>query len=397
MKTNHIQFRSRTNKQGGFSLLEFLVAMSIFLLVTGVALSLFTQQQTSSNTMQGQVGLNLALRNAVSQVQMDVTNAGSGYFQGVNVPSWPVGVTIINNVVGAGLSCYNPVTLTYGSTCFDQLNVITTADPTVYPPINASDSTGAQGLGNCSTTNSGTAYGSPATGLTAAQTAAKFLRGDQLLFLNSSGNKLTSVVLTANAAASGNSVQFTFNATRADGSNTLANDPLDITACHNTTPCPASGSGTGKFYNQFCGGDFILKLAPITYQVCAGPGSPSPCDTSNSSPDIADPKLVRIQNGSMSTIMDQVIGMKIGASIWQQQVNNSTDKYIYDASTYWNTNANDKAFDFTVVRSVRISLIGRTTPSTDQNNKFRNNFDQGRYQVQGIAIVVNPRNMSMND
>jgi hypothetical protein len=28
---------------------------------------------------------------------------------------------------------------------------------------------------------------------------------------------------------------------------------------------------------------------------------------------------------------------------------------------------------------------------------FKNAFDNGHYQVQGIAVVVNPRNMSMND
>jgi hypothetical protein len=43
-----------------------------------------------------------------------------------------------------------------------------------------------------------------------------------------------------------------------------------------------------------------------------------------------------------------------------------------------------------------VSLIGRTSPS-NADSEFRNSFDNGRYQVQGIAVVVNPRNMSMND
>jgi hypothetical protein len=49
-----------------------------------------------------------------------------------------------------------------------------------------------------------------------------------------------------------------------------------------------------------------------------------------------------------------------------------------------------------MVRSIRVSLIGRTTPS-NIDTEFQNTFDQGHYQVQGIAVVINPRNMSMND
>jgi hypothetical protein len=50
-----------------------------------------------------------------------------------------------------------------------------------------------------------------------------------------------------------------------------------------------------------------------------------------------------------------------------------------------------------LIRSVRTSLIGRTTPNYSSQYTYRNTFDGGPYQVQGTAIVVNPRNMSMND
>src|SRR5258705_5155697 len=99
---------------------------------------------------------------------------------------------------------------------------------------------------------------------------------------------MTAVVLTAAPVVSGSAVRFSFTGTRTDGTNTLANDPLDITACDNHS-CPTPNN----FGTQFCGGDWVIKLAPITYQV----------DTTNA----ASPKLVRTQNGTTSIVMEQLI------------------------------------------------------------------------------------------
>ena len=381
----------RTTAQDGFTLLELLLASVVFLLVAATAFSLFAKQQLASELVQGQVGLNLALRNAATQLQLDLANAGSYYYQGVNIPSWPVGVTIVNNVVASGSSCYNSTTQTYGFSCFDRINIIAAADPTTYPPINATDSTGAAGVGNCSNTNTGVAYGQAATGLTLAQTKDKFKQNDKLLFLTSTGNKITSVVLTADASVAGSAVKLTFSPTldstiggiHYKGYNSVgANDPLDITACNGTSPCTAAAQPNGKLGEQFCGTDWILKLSPITYQV----------DTVTNP---SNPTLTRtVNNGTPVTVMEQVIGFKIGAALWNAP--NSQPKYNYDASTYLSTDASD-AYNFTLVRAVRISLIGRTTPSNDPNYKFHNAFDNGAYQVQGTAVVVNPRDMSMND
>jgi len=380
-------------KAQGFSLLELLVASAVFMLVAGAAFTLFNKQELASEVVQGQVGLNIALRNAATQLQIDLANAGSGYFQGLNVPSWPVGVTVVNNVVTAGTSCYNSGTSTYGASCFDQVNIIAAANPTTYPPIHSSDSTGGAGVGNCSNTNTGIAYGQAASGFTLAQTAAEFSSGDQLLFLTSTGNYITSVVLTAAPTVVGSAVKFVFNATQDQtvasinykGYNTLANDPLDITACDGLSTCSpaAQGQPATKLGEQFCGSDWILKLAPITYKV----------DLTTPS----NPKLTRTQSGSTTTVMEQLIGFKVGAAIWNATSSTDATNYNYAASTYTNNTANDMAYNFTLVRSVRVSLIGRTTPSTDPNYKFRNSFDNGAYQVQGTAVVVNPRDMSMND
>jgi hypothetical protein len=76
-------------------------------------------------------------------------------------------------------------------------------------------------------------------------------------------------------------------------------------------------------------------------------------------------------------------------------------QYNYDASTYDVNNISpppyDSAYMFSLVRSVRVSLIARTKPSTDPSFTFRNPFDGGPYQVQGASVVVDPRNLSMND
>ena len=410
-------------QQKGFSLVELLIAMAVFLVVSIAAFTLFSKQQFASQIVQGQVGLNLALRSAATQLQMDLANAGSYYYQGVNVPSWPVGVTIVNHVVAAGSSCYNSTTQTYGASCFDQINIIAAANPTTYPAINVTNNTGGVGPAYCSNTRTGansspavpgTAYGLAASGFTLAQTAAEFHSGDQLLFVTAGGNQMTSVVLTQNASVVGSAVQFTFNPTLTQtvsgvtyqGYNSVANDPLDITSCNGDATCPPAAQPTsGQVINglgeQYCGGDWIIKLAPITYQV----------DTTTNP---SDPTLTRtVGNGSPVPVMDQVLGFKIGAAIWNSPTGSGTDgtdtdisscpsgtgicPYQYVAANYMIASQGDQAYNFTLVRAVRVSLIGRTVPNYNATYQFRNSFDGGPYQVQGTAVVVSPRDLSMDD
>ena len=187
MRENRICFESvdgapaRGKLFGGFSLIELLVALSLFLIVGSAAFTLFGKQQTSFLRQQGMAGMNVALRNASAQMQVDLVNAGTAFFQGANIPSWPVGVTIVNNVVTSGNSCYDATTFTYTAQCFDSINIISVANPATYPPSNATDSSGANGATNCSTTSTGTGYAQAATGLTLAQTAAKYAAGDEVL------------------------------------------------------------------------------------------------------------------------------------------------------------------------------------------------------------------------
>jgi prepilin-type N-terminal cleavage/methylation domain-containing protein len=387
MKNHLPRFASRRARGQAFSLLELLVAMSIFLIVGASSLLLFSRLEATETQQQGVAGLNIGIRNATAQLQLDLANAGTGYYVGANIPSWPVGVTLVNNVPPAGTSCYSTTTDSYTTNCFDQLNILTAASSIVYPPINPTNQSGVNLPSNCSDTSTGVAYGQAATGLSLTATAAKYSVGDQLLFLNGKGSKMTAVVLTQTpTVANGLAVQFTFNPTNSDGTNTgtnwQTNDPLDIAAC-NGGPCPTPNS----FARQYCGGDWILKLAPISYYVNAS--NPS------------DPQLVRRQGGNTVAVMDQVIGFKVGATIWNSIADTMKTQYNYDASTYNLNNSNpppyDSAFMFSLVRSVRVSLIGRTAPNPDPSFTFRNAFDGGPYQVQGASVVVNPRNLSMND
>lgn len=442
MKTNASASRRNTS---GFTLLELMFAMAIFMIIGGIAFRLFFLQQNSATQLRDQAALNLALRNAVTQLQLDVSNAGSGYFHSLNVPSWPMGVSIINNVVASGSKCQTSTTTngitktTYGPTCFDKLNVISAADPTSFPPLNISDINAGSGCIDTSTASSGSyavAYGVPTTG-TLAASANLYKSGDQFLLLTADGKQLTTVVLQQNAAVEsslGKTVLFKFNPTKKDlisgstyaqGYNSMSNDPLDITTCNGNDPCSLAQGVTeaqalanaqadtqpdipDKLTNSFCGGGWLIKLNPVTYVVCAGPGSPSPCDQSSSSPDIQDPKLERVVAGTATVVMDQVIGFKVGASIFNAtntgavDFDNSTG-YQYDSSNYSSvtnssgTGSGDLAYNFSVIRSVRASVIARTAPNYNANYTFRNTFDNGPYQVLGTTAVVNPRNMSMND
>ena len=130
-----------------------------------------------------------------------------------------------------------------------------------------------------------------------------------------------------------------------------------------------------------------MKLDPITYQVSvANP---------------ADPILTRthIVSGvtNVDTIAEQIIGFKVGASVWgaiDDSTPTSTALYNFYAQNAGSATPVGYNSNYSLIRSVRVSLIGRTTPNPTQ--VFQNTFDQGPYQVLGADIVINPRNMTMN-
>lgn len=374
----------------GFSLIELLVAMAIFLIISSVSFTLFSRHQAVLSDEQLTVGLNIGLRNALAQIQLDVANAGNGLILGPNVPAWPVGVTIINSNPTTSqcnpTASYPPV---YAAACFDQLNVII-ADPNA-PAIHPCASSACTISTSAGTTANGLAPPviNPATGtlFTAAQVAAKFYAGDQVLFVQScsggghavgsSGCAFTTAVLASAGATStaapgcnpAGCVSLTFNSTLAGGGNHTSNDPYSM-----TTNAPA-----GELTDQFGQNDWIVRLLPINYSV-----NTNHTDSQKQS----DPQLMRTQGGTSIVLMDQVIAFKVGAALWNNS-NTSTFQYNYDAATY------STPYQYNLIRSVRASLIGRTEPNP--TNPYRNPFDNGPYMIRGNSIIVDPRNLTMNN
>jgi len=359
----------------GFSLVELMVAMFIFVVISGAAIRLVQRHVPMATAQQNQASLNFNIRNAIAQMQVDVVNAGTGYYAGANIPAWPIGLTILNcgdlvngcNALTGNANCYNAATLTYGQGCFDTLNVIA-SDPTV-PPSHPTD------IGtNCVSTTSSTLFANPTGSETANALASAFNSGDELLLVKSDGSQMTTVNLTKAGSVSGNKVQLQHNPTGTDGSNST--DMFGI-----ANPTDANKLGT-----QFCNTDWILKISVITYSV----------DASNP----ANPQLVRSINGAAPVVIaDQIIGFKVGAMTWNTTANDDMATYLFNApapspSSGCTSNCG-YLNDWSLIRSVLVSVIGRTAPSPA--DPFRNTFDGGPYKVQSVSVVINPRNLSMND
>jgi prepilin-type N-terminal cleavage/methylation domain-containing protein len=382
-------------KASGFSLLELLVAMAVFLIIGGVTLGMFAQHVPLFNRQQDQATMNIQVRNSIMQLQTDVVNGGSGYITGTNLPVGVVGVTIVNS--NPATACNTPATFTYSATCFDTLNVIN-IEPTVpaaHPDIGTFAANYATTETDCISTSSGAIYVYPvvptvpvttepaaATALAAEYDNAYNNLGEkELLLVNSAGTKMTTILLTAAPATSVKNgvtaMLLSFTPSISGGTNTATNDPLDIST---------SGNGNPLLGSAYCSSDYVLLLAPITYNV----------NTTTAK----DPKLIRTQGGVSSTLADQVIGFKVGAVLWNTACPSEgitgagaddDSSYCYDSSTAGYSS------QWTNVRSVQISLIGRTNPNPGSTYTYRNSFDSGPYQIEGVMVVLNPRNMSMND
>ena len=344
---------TRHKSTAGFSLVELMVAMAVFMVVGGAAVALVKMHVPLFTSQQNQTGLNLSMRNGVAQMQIDVVNAGTGYYQGVNIPAWPIGITVINSAPGTG--CYNAATNTYGPGCFDAINVIAIDQNT--PPAHTDD-IGANCIGKGMQASS--LFLTPIGTTSLTQLAADFHTGDQVLLVKSDGSQMNTTILTSDGQVTGGKVKLAHNPTAVDGTNTLVDDPLGL----------SNTADANKLGMQFCSADWVLKIAPITYQVDAS--------------DPTNPKLTRTQGGQTSVLAEQIVGFKVGAAIWNDTTG---DPYSFDANTYLH--------DWSRIRSIRVSMIGRTP--ADATSPFRNTFDGGPYKVESVSVVINPRNLSMND
>jgi hypothetical protein len=337
-----------------------MVAMAIFMIIGGAAVRLVKNHSKLASTTQNQVGLNMALRNAISQMEIDVSNAGTGYYPGALIADWPIGVTIVNR---PQTSACNTGT-TYGVNCFDQLNVIA-ADTSVPPLHPSSSSTGPVDVNTDTQTD---LYLTPPSTTTPAAFAALFKNGDELLWLKpgSPRSRMTTTTLNADGVVSGTTVHLTFPSTTSNGINGAEKYLIANPGDDNDPGLPLAHSFSATQ-------DWVMKLKPVVYSV----------DISTAS----NPKLTRTQGSTTDVIAEQVIGFRVGASVR----NGTTDKpYSFNAIA-------DYSQDWSLVRAVRISVIGRTPPVVDANNPYTNAFDGGPYKIQGVSVTINPRNLSMND
>jgi type II secretory pathway pseudopilin PulG len=382
----------RGSSAAGFTLVEFLIAMAMFVVLGGAVLEMFAKQAPYFTRQQNLVGVNIALQNAVSQMQLDLVNAGSGYYPGAVISSWPIGVTIKNQSSANG-ACNTPATFTYSLSCFDKLTILTLNPNT--PPSHPTGLAGAI-VPFCSQMDLSPLYIQANAGQTLAQTAAEYNAGDQLLLVTSSGGgghstlgpnatsstasshgiTVNTVVLSAAPVVGANFVSLAFNplAPGASAASPYMADTLDISTVDST-----------NLGNYFCAQDWVMKLEPTKYTV----------DTS----DPTNPKLMRqFGNNPADTIAEQIIGFKVGAATWIPDPTNPSDTLTY--SFYAQNLPTDSpagyGADYELVRSVRVSMIGRTNPNPDPSYTFRNTFDGGPYQVVDATVVINPRNITMN-
>ena len=402
----------------GFTLPELLIAMAIFMIVGAAGFSLLAQNQPIFNQQQNLAEVNISLRNAIAQMQIDMASAGQNYLTalasaGAAPPANPIGITITNSVVASNADCRNGTPPAYTAACFDQMSIISVDNGTpVTNPVSGAGYTGAGA--SCIDTTTGVAYltpngstngyGSGAGGLLAATAAAgKYQYSaagykDQVLFVSNDGAKYSTAKLSAaptTQSIGGNYyVKLSYGATNAGGLNTAGatgNDPYNLTT---NTPTQAI------LTNNFCAGgvgspDYLLRIVPITYKV-------------DITTDATNPSLLRqvaglAQTTAQQTLATQIIGFKIGASLFDNATSTDTPTYCFDSSQYDPTCRNPTfnppayAYNYMVVRSIMVSLIGRTNPNPGPQYVFRNTFDGGPYEIQGVSAVMNPRNMSMND
>jgi hypothetical protein len=111
-----------------------MIAAFIFTVVSGAAFSLLASHLPVFNRQQNLAEVNIALRNAVAQMQLDIANAGANFYPSANVPNYPVGVVLTNHVVAPGGDCRTGTPLQYSTNCFDKMSIIIADKNT--PPAN---------------------------------------------------------------------------------------------------------------------------------------------------------------------------------------------------------------------------------------------------------------------
>jgi prepilin-type N-terminal cleavage/methylation domain-containing protein len=423
----------------GFTLIELLIAMVIFIIVAGAAFSLFNQHVQMATRQQNLSSVNIGLRNAMSQLEIDLSGAGQNLVStDTQAPqAFTLGVIVHNNVVGVAATCsVSTANWSYpiSSACFDSFTTInlkpcTAAGGSSAPILQMHDPLGASELLNGGTIIYGDDPANPGNSTTLTNDSGCFKNGDEILVvqvpttadsqITCDGGKFNYcmgvVTLTADSSIS---VQSGYDYIKLPhNSPSSAHDPLGVVYrsgggtnfTDSLTINTAYSSGTGTYVMDL---GTAANNNAITYAVQANP--------SNST----DPQLMRCLGATCTTsnqqlLSDQVIGFKVGAALWNAKQTGTADigSYLYDSShycsdaiiasvgppaTYVDCTQNPPSvydpYDYTLVRSIRVSMISRTPPALDPTlSIFKNGFDNGPYLVQQASVVVDLRNLSNTD
>lgn len=429
---------ARVRAAEGFSIIELLVAMAVFLIVAAAAFSLFSQNTALATHQQTLSSVNIGLRNAISQMEMDLSGAGQnvlGTVQGAAGQFSP-GVIIRNNVPGVSPACV-PNAATWGypaaSACFDSLTTIATKQCTVAgvatsAPVLALD--GGESLWTSTTSWAN----DPNAGAVLANEVGCYQNGDEILVLEMP-NSGTSFV--ACDPYNGNTQSnFCLGAYTLSANASVAVDPTsgntDIELPHLTEGIGSDPLGiifnSAGVTNYERGNTLVTPVPSASYVIDVGTGSGNVTYAVQANPiNAADMQLVRCP-GSVCTVanaqvlVDQIIGFKVGADLYASS-SAPTDlaSYSYNSATYCNGGIETSVgpppvfvncdqtpqpaagldpYDFALIRSIRVSLIGRTPPGGDLDltkSKFQNGFDGGPYLVQQASVIVNLRGISISN
>jgi len=355
-------------------------------------------------------------------MEMDLAGTGQNLLATVpvtvGIAPFSIGVVIQNNVPpvdgGTAPACaLNVANYSYptSSACFDSLTIPTvkpcTIAGTIVPtPTLVTSAPAALNGSVLSATD-------PASAANNATDANCYQSGDELLVFyipqgaateptcnsgthsNPSGKFpfcLGVVTLTQNAQVSGGLIQLQPSAAGP------SNDPLGI--IYNSSGTQNFMNAYGQNYSYSSGSTYIVDLGTaantVTYSVQTNPAN------------AADQQLVRCESNTCSVVVDQIVGFKMGATLWGKGATGATDlaSYFYNALNYCNdalgggvdcsTNPQpNDPLDYTLIRAVRVSMIGRTPPSPDMAlRNFKNAFDGGPYLIQQASVVVDLRGIS---
>ena len=263
-------------------MIELLVSIAIFMVIGGAAMSLFRRHVPLFTVQQNQTAVNIALRNAAAQLQIDMVNAGSGYYQGANIPTLPLGITVFP---GTG-TCYTGLNQTYSAGCFDTVSVIT-VDPNTPPSHPAVSGS------NCVSVTSSTLFATPIGSTTLNQLAGSYNAGDEVLLVNSNGSQMATMVLSKSGQVTGGKVQLQHNPTAVYKNAVSQSSYSDDLLRH------FKSEQQQQTWDPFCNTDWVLRVNSTTYGV----------DTTSP----ANPVLVRsVNNGKPQAVADQIIGFRIG-------------------------------------------------------------------------------------